>query len=254
MARILSWNVNGVRAALAKGAFAPLAELNPDVICIQEVRARADQVGQLIAELPHQYFAHALRPGYSGTAILSRTPALSWREGMGDKLSDEEGRVVTAEFPSLFVVSVYAVNSQRGLPRLPLRLAWDESFRRYARGLARTKPVLLTGDMNVAHDEIDLARPNDNHMNAGFTDEERASFGRLLQAGFIDTFRALHDEGERYTWWSQVTRARLRNIGWRIDYVCISEALRGRLRQASIYETIMGSDHCPVGIDLEGDL
>jgi len=173
---------------------------------------------------------------------------------MGYPVSDEEGRVVTAEFPSLFVVSVYAINSRRGLPRLPLRLQWDERFRAYASELARAKPVLFTGDMNVAHEEIDLARPNDNHMNAGFTDDERGSFTRLLEAGFIDTFRALHDEGERYTWWSQVTRARDRNIGWRIDYVCISETLRGRLKQASIHESIMGSDHCPVGVDLEGEL
>jgi exodeoxyribonuclease-3 len=211
-------------------------------------------VGQVLAGFPHQYFAHTLKPGYSGTAVLSRTPALSWREGIGYRVSDDEGRVVTVEFPTLYVVSVYVPNSQRGLPRLPLRLRWDARFRAYVTGLARVKPVIFTGDMNVAHEEIDIARPRDNRMNAGFTDQERRNFTRLLKAGFVDTFRALHDEGERYTWWSQASRARERNIGWRIDYVCISESLRGRLQEASIHETIMGSDHCPVGIDLEGPL
>jgi exodeoxyribonuclease-3 len=218
------------------------------------VRAREEQVGQVLAGLPHQYFAHAVKPGYSGTAVLSRTPALSWREGIGYRVSDEEGRVVTVEFPSLFVVSVYVPNSQRGLPRLPLRLRWDARFRAYVRGLAGIKPVVFSGDMNVAHDDIDIARPRDNRLNAGFTDQERRSFTRLLNTGFIDSFRALHDEGERYTWWSQATRARERNIGWRIDYVCVSAVLRERLKAAFIYESVMGSDHCPVGIELEGDL
>jgi exodeoxyribonuclease III len=254
MARILSWNVNGLRAAMAKGALDPVAALRPDVLCLQEVRATEGQVGQVLARLPHQYFARSQRPGYSGTAVLSRIPALSWHEGIGYKVSDDEGRVVTVEFPTIFVVSVYVPNSQRGLLRLPLRLRWDTRFRAYVSELARRKPVLFTGDMNVAHEEIDIARPRDNRMNAGFTDQERRGFTRLLKAGFIDTFRALHDEGDRYTWWSQATRARERNIGWRIDYACISETIRDRLKQAIIYESIMGSDHCPVGILLIGDL
>jgi exodeoxyribonuclease III len=252
--KILSWNVNGLRAVLAKGSLEPVARQRPDVLCLQEVKAREDQVGRVLPGMPYQYFATTKKPGYSGTAVLSRTPALSWREGIGHAVSDDEGRVVTVEFPSLYVVSVYVPNSQRGLLRLDFRMKWDAAFRAYLRGLAARKPVVFCGDLNVAHEEIDIAHPRENRMNAGFTDEERRSFTRLLKAGFIDTFRLLHDEGERYTWWSFVTRARERNIGWRIDYVCISEAMRGRLQDAFILETLMGSDHCPVGVTLEGAL
>ncbi len=254
MVKLVSWNVNGLRSVISKGALAPLTAAKPDIVCLQEIKAREDQVGHVLPELPYQYFATTKKPGYSGTAILSRFPAVSWREGMGHGVSDDEGRVVTVEFPSFTVVSVYVPNSQRGLLRLKLRLEWDEAFRAYVKKLVRKKPVIFSGDMNVAHEEIDIARPNDNHMNAGFTDEERASFSKLLKAGFIDSFRTLHDEGERYTWWSFVTRARDRNIGWRIDYVCLSEQLRERLRDAFILDTLMGSDHCPVGVVLDGEL
>ncbi|MGA2974069.1 MAG: exodeoxyribonuclease III [Spirochaetia bacterium] len=254
MSRILSWNVNGLRSVLAKAALEPVARERPDVLCLQEVRAREDQVGIVMPDLPCQYFAATRRPGYSGTAILSRVPAVSWTQGMDHTVSDDEGRLVTAEFPTLYVVSVYVPNSQRGLPRLGFRLRWDRIFRAYVSALSLKKPVVFCGDMNVAHEEIDIARPRENRMNAGFTDQERRSFTRLLRAGFLDTFRALHAEGDRYTWWSWATRARERNIGWRIDYICISEALRGRLRDAFILDSLMGSDHCPVGIELEGDL
>ena len=255
MSTILSWNVNGLRSAISKGAFKPLARRRPDVLCLQEVRATEEQAGRVLSRLPYQYFATTLRPGYSGTAVLSRTRALSWTEGMGHTVSDDEGRVVTVEYPTLFVVSVYVPNSQRGLPRLPFRLRWDRTFRTYVSGLSAKKPVVFCGDLNVAHDDIDIARPRDNRMNAGFTDRERRSFTRLLGTGFIDTFRALHpDETHRYTWWSVASNARPRNIGWRIDYVCISEALRPRLRNAFILHSIMGSDHCPVGIELAGEL
>jgi exodeoxyribonuclease-3 len=254
MATILSWNVNGLRSVLRKGALSAVTRRRPDVLCLQEVKAREDQVGQVLPRLPHQYFAATRKPGYAGTAVLSRTPALAWTEGIGHTISDDEGRLVAVEYPTLYVISVYVPNSQRGLPRLPFRLRWDRSYRSYVSSLAAQKPVVFCGDMNVAHEEIDIARPRDNRMNAGFTDKERRSFTRLLGAGFIDTFRALHDEGGRYSWWSLATRARERNIGWRIDYVCISEALRPRLRQAWILDSIMGSDHCPVGIELDGDL
>jgi exodeoxyribonuclease-3 len=255
MASIISWNVNGLRAAMSKGALNALARYRPDVLCLQEVRAREEQVGQVYPRLPHQHFASGLKPGYSGTAVLSRASALSWSAGMGHKVSDDEGRVVAVEYPTLYVVSVYVPNSQRGLPRLPFRISWDTSFRSYVSALSRKKPVVFCGDLNVAHQEIDIARPKDNTMNAGFTDRERRSFTRLLRAGFIDTFRALQpEETDRYTWWSLATRARERNIGWRIDYVCISESLGPRLKRAWIMETVMGSDHCPVGIELEGDL
>ncbi len=252
--KLLSWNVNGLRAVLAKGGMKAVGRRRPDIVCLQEVRAREDQAGQVLPSLPFQFFSTALKPGYSGTAVLSRVKPVSWSAGIGDRVSDAEGRVVTVEFPSLYVVSVYVPNSQRGLPRLDFRLKWDRKFRSFAKALAEKKPVLFCGDMNVAHEEIDLARPRDNRMNAGFTDQERKSFTRLLGAGFIDTFRLYHDEGERYTWWSLAMRAREKNIGWRIDYVCVSESLRERLRDAFILDSITGSDHCPVGVELEGEL
>jgi exodeoxyribonuclease-3 len=252
--RLLSWNVNGLRAVRAKGGLKAVGRQKPDIVCLQEVRASEDQVGQVLPGFPFQFFASALKPGYSGTAVLSRVTPVSWAAGMGERVSDAEGRVVTVEYPSLYVVSVYVPNSQRGLPRLDFRLKWDRRFRAFVKGLAEKKPVLFCGDMNVAHREIDIARPRDNRMNAGFTDQERRSFTRLLGAGFIDTFRVYHDEGERYTWWSLATRARERNIGWRIDYICASESLRERLRDAFILDAINGSDHCPVGVELDGEL
>jgi len=233
----------------------PLARRSPDVLCLQEVRAREEEVGRVMRLLPFQYFAAGQRPGYSGTAILSRGAALSWWAGMDHRISDDEGRVTTAEFSSVFVVSVYVPNSQHGLPRLALRLRWDRAFREYVRGLARRKPVVFCGDLNVAHQEIDIARPRDNRTNPGFTDRERRSFSRTLDAGFLDTFRALHpDERDRYTWWRIASGSREKNIGWRIDYVCASDSLRVRLQKAFILDSITGSDHCPVGVDLEGEL
>jgi exodeoxyribonuclease III len=255
MATILSWNVNGLRSVISKGALAVIARRRPDVLCVQEVKAREDQVGRVMRRLPHQYFATTRKAGYSGTAVLARTPAISWTEGIGQRISDDEGRVVTAEFSSLYVVSVYVPNSQRGLPRLPFRLRWDRAFRSYVCGLSAKKPVVFCGDLNVAHQDIDIARPKENRMNAGFTDRERQSFSRLLEAGFMDTFRARHpDDAGFYSWWSLASRARERNIGWRIDYVCISEALRPRLLKAWILDGVRGSDHCPVGIELDGEL
>jgi exodeoxyribonuclease-3 len=248
---------------------------SPDAVCLQEIKvgrdfppARLDPrdgieharpAERVLRALPYQFFCPAVRAGYAGTAILSRAKPLSWSRGIGSRVSDEEGRVLTVEFPTLYLVSVYVPNSQRGLPRLGFRIRWDGLFRAYLGGLARTKPVVFCGDMNVAHNEIDIARPKANRMNAGFTDRERRSFTRLLGKGsaaaFIDTFRHLHpDETARYTWWSYATAARERNVGWRIDYVCISPALAPRLRDAFILDGITGSDHCPVGAVLEGDL
>ena len=252
MVTLISWNINGLRAAMSKGALKAIARESPDIVCLQEVRARAEQAGQVLPELPHQHISHSRKPGYSGTAVLSRRAPLAWEEGMGHRVSDDEGRVTTAEFPSFYVTSVYVPNSRRGLPRLGYRLRWNDQFRAYVGKLSERKPVLFCGDMNVAHEEIDIARPKENRLNAGFTDQERRGFGQLLEAGFVDTFRAFHDEGGRYTWWSLATRARERNIGWRIDYVCASEALRPRLKDAFILDWIMGSDHCPVGVVLTG--
>jgi exodeoxyribonuclease III len=193
--RLLSWNVNGLRAVMAKGGMKAITRRRPDIVCLQEVRASEEQVGRVLPSLPFQFFSTALKPGYSGTAVLSRVKPVSWKAGIGHRVSDAEGRVLTVEFPSLYVVSVYVPNSQRGLPRLDFRLKWDLRFRAFARSLAEKKPVLFCGDLNVAHEEIDLARPRDNRMNAGFTDHERKSFTRLLGAGFIDTFRLYHPEG-----------------------------------------------------------
>jgi len=241
MAVILSWNVNGLRAALRKNALTPLARRSPDVLCLQEVRAREGEVGRVLRLLPCQYFATSRRLGYSGTAILSRRPAVSWFEGMDHKVSDDEGRVVTAEFSSLYVVSVYVPNSQHGLPRLALRLRWDRAFREWVGALARKKPVVFCGDLNVAHEEIDIARPRDNRMNPGFTDRERRSFSRTLASGFLDTFRALHPgETDRYTWWKVASASREKNVGWRIDYVCASVALGPRIRRSFILDNVMG--------------
>jgi exodeoxyribonuclease-3 len=250
--RILSWNVNGLRAVLSKGCMDAVAREKPDVLCLQETRTREEQVGRVLEGLPFQHFSSTTRPGYSGTAVLTRIPPLSWSEGMGRRTSDAEGRVVTVEFASVFVVSAYAPNSQRGLPRLGYRLGWDRQFRGYVGSLAERKPVVFCGDMNVAHEEIDIARPRENRMNPGFTDEERRSFSRLLGAGFLDAFRALHPAEVRYTWWSYATRARERNIGWSIDYTCASIRLRGKIRDAFILDRVTGSDHCPVGIVLGG--
>lgn len=251
--KLICWNVNGLRSVLSKGALRPVVRARPDIVCLQEVRASEAQVGQVLRALPHQKISSTRRPGYSGTAILSRGAPLAWSEGIGRRVSDDEGRVVTAEYPSFYVVSVYVPNSQRGLPRLGYRLAWDRHFRAWVTALARKKPVIFCGDMNVAHEEIDIALLRENRMNAGFTDRERRSFGRLLAAGFVDTFRVFHEEGDRYTWWSLASRARERNIGWRIDYVCASQRLRPRLVDAFILDRIRGSDHCPVGIVLDGE-
>jgi exodeoxyribonuclease III len=287
MVKILSWNVNGLRAIIAKGMIAEIEREAPDAVCLQEIKVgrgfvadgadASDQVSpaapseRIISALPYQFFSPAARPGYAGTAVLSRTAPLGWRRGIGSRVSDDEGRVTTVEFPSLYLVSVYVPNSQRGLPRLGLRLRWDTVFRSYVQELSSRKPVVFCGDMNVAHQEIDIARPEANRMNPGFTDRERRSFGRLLaghpavrsarlapaaaDGAFIDTFRLLHpDAADRYSWWSYATRARERNIGWRIDYVCVSPPLAPRLREAFILDGIQGSDHCPVGAVLEGEL
>ena len=254
MVTLISWNVNGLRAVMAKGALRAVERAKPDIVCLQEVRAREDQVGQVLPTLPHQRICATRTPGYSGTAILSRRAPLAWDEGMGRTVSDNEGRVLTAEFPSFQVVSVYVPNAQRGLTRLEYRLRWDRDFRAWVAARARRKPVIFCGDLNVAHQEIDIARPRQNRMNAGFTDRERRSFARLLAAGFLDSFRVFHHEGGRYTWWSLASNARSRNIGWRIDYVCVSEALLPRLTDAFILDAITGSDHCPVGITLSGRL
>jgi exodeoxyribonuclease-3 len=249
--KIVSWNVNGLRAALRRGSFEFLKEHRPDVLCLQETRALPEDVPQILPEFSYQVWNPAERRGYSGTAIFSRLPALSVHRGIGRLEHDREGRVLTVEMDQFFLVTVYTPNSQRGLTRLDYRMRWDREFLRFLKRLERTKPVVFCGDLNVAHQEIDLARPEANRNTHGFTDQERGGFSALMRAGFLDTFRLFHPEGGHYTWWSVPTRARERNIGWRIDYVCLSASLRDALREAFILPEIQGSDHCPVGILLD---
>lgn len=250
--KLISWNVNGIRAALNKGMADFLSTENPDILCLQETKAREEQV-----ELPLEFGAYksywnsAQRPGYSGTAIFTKKAPLKVSHGFGIEEHDGEGRVITAEYPEFHLVNVYTVNSKDGLLRLPYRMIWDAAFRLHLNELARTKPVIFCGDLNVAHNEIDLARPNSNHKSAGFSDEERASFTELLETGFVDTFRHFNpDKTEAYSWWSYRGGARQRNVGWRIDYFGVSPSLIERVEEASILPHVLGSDHCPVAIRL----
>lgn len=250
--KLVSWNVNGIRASLGKGLAEKTDALAPDVLCLQEIKARPEQVSDLwLSSWPHAVWNPAERPGYSGTLILSRVQPLAMTKGIGVPELDTEGRVCTAEYADFFLVCCYTPNSQDGLARLPFRRVWNAAFLRYVRTLAATKPVVFCGDLNVAHREIDIARPDSNHFSAGFSDEERADFTELLSAGFVDTFRRLHpDERDRYSWWSFRGGARARNVGWRIDYFCASESLMPRVEAADIHADITGSDHCPVSLVL----
>jgi exodeoxyribonuclease III len=249
--RLVSWNVNGLRACRGKGFDAFVRDCGADLVCLQEVRATPLQV-QL--ELPGWTvnWNPGRTPGYSGTAVLSRRPLRACFPGLVDPALDQEGRVLTAELSDLFLVNVYTPNVQRDLSRLEYRSAvWDPAFLRFLRTLEGRKPVVVCGDLNVAHAEIDLANPGPNRGNAGFTDQERAGFGRLLEAGFVDTFRAFEPGGGHFTWWSNRPGVRARNIGWRIDYFLASKALRPRLRAAQILADVPGSDHCPVALELD---
>lgn len=245
--KILSWNVNGLRAILTKGFGSFLDACNADVVCLQEIKARPDQVSCDFGAYTCLWNP-AIRPGYSGTAILTKKSPLSVKTGIGIPDHDGEGRVITAEYENFHLVCVYVPNAGRELARLNYRVgSWGPAFREFLKSLETTKPVIFCGDLNVARHEIDLARPKQNVGNAGFTKEERADLEDLLAQGFIDTFREYESGGGHYTWWSYQNSARPRNIGWRIDYVCISASLRPKLREAFILPQILGSDHCPVG-------
>lgn len=248
--KILSWNVNGLRAVLKKGFGDWLRKARPDILCVQESRALPEQVEP---DWPRTFMAHwnpAEKKGYSGVITLTKPEPLNITRGMGIAEHDHEGRVQTTEHDGFFLVNVYVPNAQRSLARLPYRQKWDREFLAYLKKLERCKPVVVCGDFNVSHQEIDLARPKDNRKNAGFTDEERAGFDAFVAAGFIDTFREFESGGGHYTWWSNRLNARARNIGWRIDYFLISASLRPRLKKAFILPKVIGSDHCPVGIEL----
>lgn len=250
--RLISWNVNGIRAVIGKGFADFVTTEQPDILCLQETKARPEQVDVPI-ELAghHAFWSSAEKPGYSGVAVFTREKPLEVSEGLGIDEHDKEGRVLTLEFADFILVNVYTPNAQDELRRLDYRLRWDEAFRHHVAGHAARKPVVFCGDLNVAHHEIDLARPRENRRNPGFSDEERESFGRLLEAGFVDTFRHHHPEvADAYSWWSYRAGARQRNIGWRIDYFGVSSAFANRVAKAGILPHVHGSDHCPVDITL----
>ena len=249
--KLISWNVNGIRAVLKKGFHDFVAAEQPDIVCIQETRASPEVVEVEWLDGYEVHWNVAEKKGYSGTLILTRVKPLDVTRGIGIAEHDREGRVLTAEYGDFFLVNVYVPNSKRELTRLEYRQRWDRDFLAHLKMLERTKPVIFCGDLNVAHTEIDLARPKANMKTHGFTPEERAGFGALVEAGFVDTFREFEKGGDHYTWWSQMNNARSRNIGWRIDYFIASAALRPRLKSARIYPHITGSDHCPVGLELK---
>ena len=251
MTKLVSWNVNGLRACVKKGFLDIMNELDADVFCIQETKL---QEGQIDLDLPeyYQFWNYAEKKGYSGTAVFTKEKPLSVQNGIGVEEHDREGRVITLEYEDYYLVTCYTPNSQTELRRLSYRMEWEDAFRCYLKTLEEKKPVILCGDLNVAHKEIDLKNPKTNHKNAGFSDEERAKFTELLEAGFIDTFRYFYpDVTGAYSWWSYRFKAREKNAGWRIDYFCVSECLEDRLAEAMIHTDIMGSDHCPVSLILE---
>ena len=248
--KLISWNVNGLRACVGKGFYESLATLDADVVCLQETKLQAGQI-DISLEGYETYWNYADKKGYSGTAIFTRRHPLSVTYGLGIDLHDHEGRIITAEYEAFYLVTAYAPNSQDGLRRLDYRQQWDKDLRAYLKELETRKPVVLCGDLNVAHREIDLKNPKSNRKNAGFTDEEREGFQQLLDAGFVDTFRHFYpDQTDIYSWWSYRFRAREKNAGWRIDYFVVSEALRPLLESAAIHTEIFGSDHCPVEVVL----
>lgn len=249
--KLISWNVNGIRACVGKGFLEFFKEVDADIFCIQESKM---QKGQLDLDLPgyYQYWNYAEKKGYSGTAIFTKKEPLSVVNGIGIEEHDKEGRVITLEFEDFYMVTVYTPNSQNELARLDYRMTWEDAFLAYLKKLEEKHPVVVCGDMNVAHKEIDLKNPKTNRKNAGFTDEEREKFGVLLENGFIDTFRHFYPDQEGiYSWWSYRFQARAKNAGWRIDYFLVSECLKDKLQDAKILTEVQGSDHCPVELELD---
>lgn len=249
--KLISWNVNGLRACVGKNFMEDFKKLDADIFCLQETKL---QEGQIELDLPgyHQYWNYAEKKGYSGTAIFTKEEPLSVAYGIGIEEHDHEGRVITLEFEDYYLVTVYTPNSQDGLRRLDYRMQWEDDFLAYIKSLDEKKSVIYCGDLNVAHQEIDLKNPKTNRKNAGFTDEERAKMTTVLSSGFVDTFRYFYPDAEDiYSWWSYRFRAREKNAGWRIDYFIVSERLKDRLENASIHTEIFGSDHCPVELDLK---
>lgn len=250
--KLSTWNVNGIRSAMSKGLRDYLLNCGCDIVCLQETKCEAAQIDLAWHKGYEVVWNCAEKKGYAGTCVLTRIPFQNCLLGMGKPEHDREGRVITLEFPEFFLVNVYTPNSKAGLVRLPYRMKWDDHFRRYLKKLEKTKPVLICGDLNCAHTEIDLANPKSNRKNAGFSDEERASFGKHLAAGFVDVFREFDQSPGRYTWWTMRTggSARKKNIGWRIDYWLASKALRKKIQSCTIRSDVFGSDHCPVETEI----
>ena len=249
--KFISWNVNGLRACVGKGFLDSFAALDADFFCIQESKLQSGQI-DLQLDGYHQYWNYAEKKGYSGTAIFAKKPALSASLGIGIPEHDTEGRVITLEYEEFYLVTCYTPNAQRELTRLAYRMDWEDAFLAYLKALDEKKPVILCGDLNVAHKEIDLKNPSSNRRNAGFTDEERGAFSRLLENGFVDSFRYLYpDKTGAYSWWSYMFNARANNAGWRIDYFVVSSRLAEKIKEATIHPDVMGSDHCPVGLTLD---
>jgi len=247
--KLITWNVNGLRACMNKGFADFMTAAGADIVCVQETKMQREQAS---FDFPgyHEYWNSAVKKGYSGTAVFSKTEPLSVTYGLGQEEHDQEGRVITAEYPDFYLVNVYTPNSQRGLTRLEYRMQWEDVFQDYCAGLARKKPVIVCGDLNVAAQPIDLKNPDSNHKNAGFTDEERAKFQQFLDHGFVDSFRSLYPDKEgAYTWWSYMFKARERNAGWRIDYFLVSQNGKDRIQDVISHNEVMGSDHCPVELE-----
>ena len=249
--KIISWNVNGIRACVTKGFNKFFLNQNADIFCIQETKCQKEQI-ELEFDGYTSYWNSAEKKGYSGTAIFTKTKPISVKYGIDKEEHDKEGRVITLEFNNFFMVTIYTPNSKRELERLEYRQEWEEEIRKYLLKLNMDKPVIMCGDLNVAHKEIDLKNPKTNRMSAGFTDQEREKMTNLLESGFIDTFRYLYpDKKDIYSWWSYMRQSREKNIGWRIDYFITSDSIKDKIGEATIYTQILGSDHCPVGIEID---
>ena len=248
--KLVSWNVNGLRAVYKKGFMDFFNEINADIFCIQETKMQEGQI-ELDLKGYEEYYNYAIRKGYSGTAVFTKIKPLNVTYGIGIEEHDQEGRVITLEFDEFFLVNCYTPNSGRELARLDYRMTWEDEFKEYLKKLDTIKPVIICGDLNVAHKEIDLKNPKSNRKNAGFTDEERQKMSVLLDSGFTDSYRKLYpDKEDAYTWWSYMGHAREKNIGWRIDYFLLSDRINDKIKETSIYEKILGSDHCPIGLEI----
>ena len=247
--KLISWNVNGIRACLKKGFLDFFKEANADIFCLQETKCQQGQV-ELEIERYTSYWNSAEKKGYSGTAVFTKKKPLNVTYGIGKEEHDKEGRIITLEFENFYLVTNYTPNAKRELERLDYRMIWEDEIRKYLLNLNKTKPVIMCGDLNVAHEEIDLKNPKTNRGNAGFTDEEREKMTELLNAGFTDSFRYLYPEKQEYSWWSYMGHAREKNIGWRIDYFITSRDIKKNIKEATIYSEVLGSDHCPIGLEI----